>query len=62
MQPAHANVEKRAIITGKDSKYNSVDDIKGTTFGISRQGSGSQVCTACGVVYGSPGQGPPRTC
>ncbi|WWC59579.1 uncharacterized protein I303_102136 [Kwoniella dejecticola CBS 10117] len=32
-----------AIITGKDSKYNSVDDLKGTTFGISRLGSGSQV-------------------
>jgi ABC-type nitrate/sulfonate/bicarbonate transport system substrate-binding protein len=28
----------RAIITGKDSKYNSVDDLKGTTFGISRLG------------------------
>ncbi|WWC68068.1 uncharacterized protein I206_101987 [Kwoniella pini CBS 10737] len=32
-----------AIITGKESKYNSVDDLKGTTFGISRLGSGSQV-------------------
>ncbi|WWC86776.1 uncharacterized protein L201_001655 [Kwoniella dendrophila CBS 6074] len=32
-----------AIITGRDSKYNSVDDLKGTTFGISRLGSGSQV-------------------
>ncbi|TYJ56023.1 hypothetical protein B9479_003265 [Cryptococcus floricola] len=32
-----------AIITGKDSKYNSVDQLKGTTFGISRLGSGSQV-------------------
>ncbi|OCF30768.1 hypothetical protein I316_07575 [Kwoniella heveanensis BCC8398] len=32
-----------AIITGKDSKYNTVDDLKGTTFGISRLGSGSQV-------------------
>lgn len=28
----------RAIITGKDSRYNSVDDLKGTTFGISRLG------------------------
>ena len=33
-----------AIITGKDSKYQTVDDLKGTTFGISRLGSGSQVC------------------
>ncbi|KAK1921679.1 hypothetical protein DB88DRAFT_498841 [Papiliotrema laurentii] len=32
-----------AIITGKDSKYQSVDELKGTTFGISRLGSGSQV-------------------
>ncbi|OXC70546.1 hypothetical protein AYX13_01023 [Cryptococcus neoformans] len=32
-----------AIITGKDSQYNSVNDLKGTTFGISRLGSGSQV-------------------
>lgn len=28
----------RAIITGKESKYNSVDDLKGTAFGISRLG------------------------
>ncbi|UOH84218.1 hypothetical protein LQV05_001012 [Cryptococcus neoformans] len=27
-----------AIITGKDSQYNSVNDLKGTTFGISRLG------------------------
>ncbi|AAW45837.2 hypothetical protein CNJ01790 [Cryptococcus deneoformans JEC21] len=32
-----------AIVTGKNSQYNSVDDLKGTTFGISRLGSGSQV-------------------
>ncbi|KGB80177.2 hypothetical protein CNBG_6015 [Cryptococcus deuterogattii R265] len=32
-----------AIVTGKDSQYNSVNDLKGTTFGISRLGSGSQV-------------------
>ncbi|WWD00706.1 hypothetical protein V866_007641 [Kwoniella sp. B9012] len=32
-----------AIITGKDSQYNTVDQLKGTTFGISRLGSGSQV-------------------
>lgn len=32
-----------AIITGKDSQYNSINDLKGTTFGISRLGSGSQV-------------------
>ncbi|KIR60445.1 hypothetical protein I314_03740 [Cryptococcus bacillisporus CA1873] len=28
---------------GKDSQYNSINDLKGTTFGISRLGSGSQV-------------------
>jgi hypothetical protein len=33
----------RAVITGKDSKYNSISDLKGSTFGISRLGSGSQV-------------------
>jgi hypothetical protein len=33
----------RAIITGKDSKYTEVDQLAGTTFGISRLGSGSQV-------------------
>ncbi|WVR04750.1 hypothetical protein IAU60_001761 [Kwoniella sp. DSM 27419] len=32
-----------AIITGKESSYNTVEDLKGTTFGISRLGSGSQV-------------------
>jgi ABC-type nitrate/sulfonate/bicarbonate transport system substrate-binding protein len=31
------------MTTGKESQYNSVDDLKGTTFGISRIGSGSQV-------------------
>lgn len=31
------------MTTGKDSQYNSVDDLKGSTFGISRLGSGSQV-------------------
>lgn len=38
-----------AIVTGKNSKYNSVDDLKGTTFGISRQGSGSQVGRGIGI-------------
>lgn len=33
----------RAVITGKDSAYNSIADLEGTTFGISRLGSGSQV-------------------
>ncbi|KAL1407251.1 hypothetical protein Q8F55_006669 [Vanrija albida] len=32
-----------AIITGKESKYTDVAQLKGTTFGISRLGSGSQV-------------------
>ncbi|KAI0707317.1 periplasmic binding protein-like II [Earliella scabrosa] len=31
-----------AVITGKESKYNSIADLKGTTIGISRYGSGSQ--------------------
>ncbi|ESK87255.1 hypothetical protein Moror_5791 [Moniliophthora roreri MCA 2997] len=31
-----------AVITGKDSKYNSIADLKDTTVGISRIGSGSQ--------------------
>ena len=31
-------IRKRAIITGKESKYNNVGDLKGSTFGISRQG------------------------
>jgi ABC-type nitrate/sulfonate/bicarbonate transport system substrate-binding protein len=35
-----------AIITGKDSKYTEIDQLKGTTFGISRLGS--YVCW-CGV-------------
>ncbi|KIO34388.1 hypothetical protein M407DRAFT_127998 [Tulasnella calospora MUT 4182] len=32
-----------AIVTGKESKYNSRADLKGTTFGISRFGSGSEL-------------------
>lgn len=28
----------RAVITGKDSKYNSISDLKGTKLGISRLG------------------------
>ncbi|KAJ3529879.1 hypothetical protein NMY22_g8819 [Coprinellus aureogranulatus] len=32
-----------AVITGKDTKYQSIDDLKDTTIGISRYGSGSQV-------------------
>ncbi|KAF9468015.1 hypothetical protein BDZ94DRAFT_1287324 [Collybia nuda] len=31
-----------AVITGKESKYQSISDLKDTTIGISRQGSGSQ--------------------
>ncbi|KAH7908338.1 periplasmic binding protein-like II [Hygrophoropsis aurantiaca] len=33
---------KWAVITGKDSTYNEIQDLKGTTLGISRNGSGSQ--------------------
>ncbi|KAF6757183.1 hypothetical protein DFP72DRAFT_891899 [Ephemerocybe angulata] len=32
-----------AVITGKDTKYKDIDDLKDTTIGISRNGSGSQV-------------------
>ncbi|THV07324.1 periplasmic binding protein-like II [Dendrothele bispora CBS 962.96] len=31
-----------AVITGKDSKYNSISDLRNTTLGISRHGSGSE--------------------
>ncbi|KAJ1307539.1 hypothetical protein OPQ81_001636 [Rhizoctonia solani] len=31
-----------AVVTGKDSKYQSIDDLRGTKLGISRIGSGSQ--------------------
>ncbi|KAI0326923.1 periplasmic binding protein-like II [Cubamyces sp. BRFM 1775] len=31
-----------AVITGKNAPYNSIADLKGTTIGISRYGSGSQ--------------------
>jgi len=31
-----------AVITGKDTKFQSISDLKGTTIGISRLGSGSQ--------------------
>ncbi|KAL0573223.1 hypothetical protein V5O48_008743 [Marasmius crinis-equi] len=31
-----------AVITGKDTQYNSISDLKDTTIGISRVGSGSQ--------------------
>lgn len=34
------------MITGKNSKYNSIVDLKGTTLGISRPGSGSQTMAA----------------
>jgi ABC-type nitrate/sulfonate/bicarbonate transport system substrate-binding protein len=27
-----------AVITGRDSRYSSIDDLRGTTLGISRQG------------------------
>ncbi|KAG9039220.1 hypothetical protein FRB95_011805 [Tulasnella sp. JGI-2019a] len=32
-----------AIVTGKGSKYESRSDLRGTTFGISRKGSGSEL-------------------
>ncbi|PPR05794.1 hypothetical protein CVT24_006849 [Panaeolus cyanescens] len=36
------DVIHRAVTTGTKSPYNSIDDLKGTTLGISRNGSGSQ--------------------
>ncbi|BEI81260.1 hypothetical protein CcaverHIS002_0204200 [Cutaneotrichosporon cavernicola] len=45
-----------AITTGKDSKYTEVDQLKGTTFGISRLGSGSQVMAS--VLSLQQGWGP----
>jgi ABC-type nitrate/sulfonate/bicarbonate transport system substrate-binding protein len=45
--PIDASVDvSRAVITGKDSKYQSINDVKGTKLGISRLGSGSQVGAA----------------
>jgi len=35
-----------AVITGKDSKYEAITDLRGTTIGISRPGSGSQTMAA----------------
>lgn len=35
-----------AVITGKDSKFQSIADLKGTPLGISRPGSGSQTMAA----------------
>jgi ABC-type nitrate/sulfonate/bicarbonate transport system substrate-binding protein len=32
-----------AVITGKDSNYISIDDLRGTTLGISRQGRSANV-------------------
>jgi ABC-type nitrate/sulfonate/bicarbonate transport system substrate-binding protein len=32
-----------AVITGKGTRYQNIDDLKDTTLGISRYGSGSQV-------------------
>jgi len=50
-----------AVITGKNSEYNSIADLKGTTLGISRPGSGSQ--TMAGVMalqnsWANPSSGP----
>lgn len=33
----------RAVIAGKDTKYNSVSDLRGEVLGVSRMGSGSQI-------------------
>jgi ABC-type nitrate/sulfonate/bicarbonate transport system substrate-binding protein len=33
----------RAVITGKDTPYKSVSDLRGKTIGVSRMGSGSQI-------------------
>lgn len=33
----------RAVITGKDTPYKTVSDLRGKTIGVSRMGSGSQI-------------------
>nr|ODN89528.1 hypothetical protein L203_02239 [Cryptococcus depauperatus CBS 7841] len=38
-----------AVITGKDSQYNAVDDLKGTCFGISRLGRKSDPVSKVGL-------------
>lgn len=37
------NMYARAVITGKDTKYNSIADLRGQKIGVSRMGSGSQI-------------------
>ncbi|EJD49607.1 hypothetical protein AURDEDRAFT_112456 [Auricularia subglabra TFB-10046 SS5] len=48
-----------AVIAGKDSKYNSISDLRGTTIGISRPGSGSQ--TMASVMAMQQGWVVPKT-
>lgn len=51
----------RAVITGKDTPYHSISDLKGTTFGISRLGSGSQVmASVLGMNEGWSGEDQPK--
>jgi ABC-type nitrate/sulfonate/bicarbonate transport system substrate-binding protein len=51
----------RAVITGKDAPYQSIADLKGTTFGISRLGSGSQVmASVLGMNEGWTGDDLPK--
>lgn len=51
----------RAVVTGKDSRYHSISDLKGATFGISRLGSGSQVmASVLGMNEGWTGSDQPE--
>lgn len=51
----------RAVVTGKDSSFQSVGDLKGQTFGISRLGSGSQVmASVLGMNEGWVGDAQPQ--
>lgn len=43
----------RAVITGKDAPYKEIQELEGTTIGISRHGSGSEVMAyVMGLQYG----------
>lgn len=43
VRPKELTVPHRAVITGKDTPYKSVADLRGKTIGVSRMGSGSQI-------------------
>lgn len=39
----HLMRARRAVITGKDTRFKSISDLRGQTIGVSRMGSGSQI-------------------